>query len=295
MWRSLLPLLIAVLPAAELPLRPRWKAGDEFVVEVLRTREDSRRPQANGSSATPVTIRVLETSERGSLVEWTPGPTAFSKPEAAKDPVVGRSMEILKGLRFELILDADGNFAALRNEAPVVARMERVLDGILRPLASDPQLESTMRKALAPGNMVASAAREPQMYFAFGGIEIRKGFLGEAPIEPPNPFGGEPLKAVTRVTVTALDAVSVTATIATHYEPESLRAMTMSLFQQPGLSLPSAQLSEIPSIRMTDEMEGASDLALGIPSQLRVTRRVAMGTHLNRLDEWRMRLVKRPR
>jgi hypothetical protein len=294
LWRLLL-LSAGVAVAAEPALRPRWRTGDEFTLEIVRTREDSRRPQANGTSATLVALRVLETGLRGSVVEWTPGPTGFSNPEAAKNPLVARSMDALKGLRFELVLNEDGNYTGVRNEAEVTAKLGKVLGEMLPATGSShPQLESAMRQALAPAALTASATKEAQMYFVFGGIELRRGFLAEAPIEPPSPLGGEPLKAVTRIAVTALDANSVTSTITTRYEPESLRSMTYAFLQQAGVKMPAAQWNDVPPIRMTDDTEATSDLALGLAIRLRVVRRIAIDGQMNRLDEWGMRLVKRP-
>ena len=57
MFRAILVYACAACGLAqEVTLLPRFKAGDRFRLELTRTREDSRRPQANGTGRTPVDV-----------------------------------------------------------------------------------------------------------------------------------------------------------------------------------------------------------------------------------------------
>ena len=294
MTRALIFLCISLLAAAEPALRPHWKAGDSFVVEMTRSREDSRNPKMAGSSTTPVTIKVLETGEQGSVVDWVPGETKLSNPEAAKNPMVAKSMEAVKGLHLELTLDEDGTYTGLRNETQVAAQLEKMLKVMLSEMPSTPEVQTGIRQMLSPNVLIAAAAKDAQMYFSLGGVELRKGLELEAPVEVPSPFGGTDLKANIRTAVTRLEGNEVTVRISLRYDPASLAEMTQNLMKQAGAKMTAEQLASVPPMDLADETEGTAEIGLGLPVQMKVTRRVSMGSQMKRTDEWGFRLVKRP-
>jgi hypothetical protein len=288
-------ILCAVLVAAEDPtFRPLWKAGDEFTVEVVRKREDSRRPQANGFTTTIVSLRVLEAGKQGSVVDWTPGAVTFSNPEAARNPLVVRSMEALKGLHLELVLNEDGNYAGLRNESAVAAQLQKAMEAMLQESGNNQQLESIVRQLLNPKLLITSAAREAQMYFVFGGIVLKPGFEVELPMEQESPLGGAKLKSTVRFGLTKLSPSEAQAVMVTKHDAATLKAMTESLIQRAGTKPPEGEVAALPPIQLTDDSVGTLDLALGVASNLVTTRRVSLGDQLGRLDEWKFRLLKRP-
>lgn len=285
---------LAAFLGFEPSLKPRWRAGDEFTVEIIRKREDSRRPASNGTSTTRVRAKVLETEPARSVVDWVPGPTSFSNAAVAQNPILLKSADALKDVHLELILDEDGNYSGLRNESEVSAKLENMLRIMLSEWGSEPQVQNSIRQVLNPQVLLGSVTREAQMYFSLGGVELKQGFSVEAPVQYPNPLGSGVLKAVMRVAVSSFEASEVRARISTRFDAEVLRDMTLKLLQQAGGNASAAEIAKLPSLQVTDETEGAADPRIGLATQLSVTRATTMGPQLNRLDEWRFRLVDRP-
>lgn len=73
-WAAyLLPIVLCFGPATmngeEIEVTPHLRAGDEFSLRVVHTRENSSRPEQNAKATTTIAVRVLTATPEGSTLE----------------------------------------------------------------------------------------------------------------------------------------------------------------------------------------------------------------------------------
>jgi len=295
---ALLILLPAIVSAQDVEIRPRLTAGDEFRLEVTRVRQNTR-PPTNVTSRTPVTVRVISTAPDGTVLDWTPGDTAFGDPQVARDPVVATMARAVSGIRFRLMLNGDGEFTRLTNEAEVTPKLQAVLDAMLQliaqalPADERKTFDAALRRILSPAALLAGATTDAQIYFALNGAALAQDETVEAQIQAASPVGGGTIPAAFRVRMDSVTAQSASLSTTTTYDAAAVRSVTAALAQQVGKPIPPEELAKIPPIEMTDEGTYLFDRALGLMREVAINRRVA-GGGAQRFDRWVIRLVTAP-
>lgn len=293
-------LAIASLASAQdVSIAPKLRAGDSFQLDVIRIRENSAQPQQNGKSTTRVDVRVLSTSGEGSVIEWVPGATVFDNPQVALNPVIGFASQALRDIRFQLNLNADGELQGLANQAEIAPKLKTVVDAVVRDLAGRmPEDQQTafvnlMGQLMSADVLIASATRDAATYLGLNGVALAVGEAVEVDVEQPSPLGGGPLPATFRVRMESATADVASLKTTTTYEAAALVRLTESLAKQAGAAIPPEEFAKLPPIVMTDEGTFVFDRQRGLMREVKVNRRVAVGSN-RRLDAWEIRLV-RPR
>ena len=292
--------LFLLLLFQDVEIRPRLVAGDAFRLEIVRARENSQRPQGNGTSRTPVDVRVVSAGPQGVQLDWIPGPTTFDNPLVTQDPTVAAAARAMQQIQIRIVLNEDGEFAGVANEAQLSQQLQTVTNAVLKelmgaiPEAQRPQLESLMRQILAPPLLISSATREAQIYFGLNGAVLAPGETVEVPLDQPSPFGGGTLAATYRVRMDSSAPDSAALSTMMIYDPEGLQAMTAAFVKQMGATVPQSELAAMPAIRLTDEGKYSYDMQLGLMREVTVNRRIAAGP-VQRLDGWTIRLVSAPK
>ena len=282
--------------AQDISIIPTLRAGDSFQLEVIRIRENSAQPQQNGKSTTRVNVLVLSSSADGSIIEWVPGATVFDNPQVALNPLVGSAAQALRGIRFELNLNADGELKGLANQAEVAPRLKTVVDAVVRDLAAripEDQRKGfldVIRQVLSVDVLIASATRDAATYLGLNGAALAVGQAVVVDIEQPSPLGGDPLPAkfLVRMESATADVASLKTT--TTYDPAALMRLTQSFAKQTGAPIPPAELAKLPPMEMADEGTFVFDRKRGLMRQAKVNRRVVIGPN-RRLDAWEIRLI----
>jgi len=293
---------LLVLPllswAQELTLRPSLRVGDSFELELVRVREDSRRPQANGKSRTVVRVRVLEAGPKGFVLEWQQGATAFDNPEIVKNPIAAAAANAVKDMSIEAILGSDGEYVGLRNQAEVAGKLQSMLDGMLSSIGKqlqDPSqrqtVETLARRLMSPEFLLSAAASDVQTYFGLHGAVLVKGKSVETPIQQPSPLGSGTVPATFRVTLESLDAHQAYLSSDTAYDPRALAALTKQLAAQ---AAPGATSTLPSTVEMTDSGRYIYNRAFGLMNELAITRRIVAGEGATRVDGREIRLLTRP-
>ena len=289
----------ALLVAQEIHLRPRLSSGDEFRLEVIRSREDSNRPQATLSSRTPVDVRVVSADAKGFVVLWTPGPSEFEGAGADFDPTLGAASEIIGDQVFRIVLGPDGEFERVANEAELLPKLQAGVDLVIRasqkdmPAADAKRAEALVRQLLSPANLMAIATRDAQTYLSMYGAELAVGDAVEVPLSQPNPFGGEPLAAVLRVRMESASAESATISSAVVYDGDALKKMTVGIIAQAAVKPPPDEIAKF-KFEMSDNAKYVFDRKSGLFREVTNDRRITSGD-LRRLDRCVIRLVKEPK
>jgi hypothetical protein len=280
-------------------VNPTLRERDEFRLEVTRTRENSSRPQQNGTSRTVVDVAVIAATPQGFTVDWKPGETRFDNPQLAQDPLITAALGAVQNIQFRLTLNAEGEFIGLANEAEVAPRLQAVVDGIIQglaeriPPAQRDAFQDVIAQVLSPSVLIASATREPQIYFGLYGIAQAQGETMEVDVQLPNPFGTGNLPAKLRIHMQTVTPDSVSLQTTATYDAAALQRMSQALAQQLGVPITPEQLAQLPPIQVNDEGTYLFDRTIGLMKEVLVERRISVG-NMNRFDSWRIVLLSPP-
>jgi hypothetical protein len=282
----------------DIQIRPRFVAGDEFRLEVTRVREDAARPQSSYSGRSPVDVRVVSAGADGFVLDWKPGAAVIDNPQLASDPALRLAGRILGNAQFRIVLNADGEFVRVANEAELKPKLEAIVDAMLRSLqagmaeAERKKMDDFFRQVLSPANLIAIATRDAQTYVGLNGLALALGDTLELTIEQPTAFGGT-VPAVFRARMESATPETATITTTTTFDPDALKKMTMAIVEQVGGKGSPDELATF-RIEMSDDGKFVFDRKLGLMREVTVNRRGVSGG-VKRLDRWVIRLVSEPK
>lgn len=160
--------------AQDVHITPKWKQGDVLRLEYLRTREDARRPESNGTSKTPVDVTILSADAKGFTVRWMSGKTEFPAGMQVLENVLrihDKAMEVFVDIQ----LSAEGEFVSVLNAKEVSARMGELVAVMTKDLEQDEQGKALIRQVLNPDLLLASASSDAQTYFGMYGVALKPG------------------------------------------------------------------------------------------------------------------------
>jgi hypothetical protein len=299
-----LAVTLSVVPglalAQDVTIAPKLAIGDEFRLALVRTRDNSAQPQQNSTSRTVISVRVTSAGADGYVLDWVPGETVVDNHQLAQNPVVMAAVEAVRGLRFRLTLNADGELTGLANQDEILPKLKSMMDTIVQQiLAGIPDDERTamvsfMNQVLSPEVLVSSATREAGIYFGLNGVSLASGEVAEIELQQPSPFGGGVIPGIFRVRMDSITTNSVSLTTETTYDSTALLRLTESLIKQAGKPIPPSELAKVPPIDMNDDGTFVFDRTVGLMREVTMIRRVVAGTN-QRLDRWEMRLLDGPK
>jgi hypothetical protein len=229
-----------------------------------------------------------------------PGATTFDNPLLAQDPTMSAAARAVQEIQFRIMLNADGEFTGLANEAQVSRQLQAMTGAMMKelagtlPAAQRSQFESMMQQFLSPALLISSATRDAQIYFALNGAGLAPGDALEVPLDQPSPFGGGTLAATYRVRMDSSTPDTARLSTTMVYDPEGLRALTAVLAKQSGGAVPQDELAAMPPLQLTDVGSYSYDRRLGIMREATLNRRVTAGP-MQRLDGWSIRLISAPK
>ena len=289
-----------VAAAQDVTIEPRLRAADTFRLEIVRIRENSQRPEQNGRSTTPVDVRVVSITAAGTTLEWTQGQTTFGNPQMAAEPLVAAAAKAVVGMRLRIILNADGEYSGLANQAEVVDALRKATNALVQgilpklPVEQRKTFSKMLGQVMSPAALLASATREAEMYFGLNAVSLAAGEAAEGQIDQPNPLGNGVIPTVFRVTMESATADSAHLRTTTTYSPAALKQMTAALAAQSGKPLSEKELAQLPPLEVADAGRYAFDRAIGLMREVVVSRRVS-AEGVRRLDGWEIRLTEAPR
>lgn len=299
---SLLCLCVALATtifAREVQIRPRLLPGEDFELEVTKSRTDTANPKANYTSRTPVTVRVVAVGPAAVVIDWMPGATTVTGAVAA-DPVMQTASRILGNVMLRISLEPDGTYRKLINQTEVVAKLREAVDYIMAEAqrgmkpADAERADALLRAVFTPANLANMATRDPQTYVAMYGAELDVATTVEQPLEQANPFGGEPLAATLRVRLDSASEQSAQMSSTIKYESEALTKMATALLAKGPGRMPSAgELAKF-KLNMTDESSYVFDRNFGLFRDVTTTRKVS-AEGLQRVDRSTIKLTREPK
>ena len=303
MRRAMAEALIAMncaclLAAQTLTVQPAFTAGETLQLELKKTREDSRAPRSY-VAVTPVAARVLSTDASGTVVDWVPGKTEVSDPALLENPMLKAAMDVLEGLHLEILLDPNGAFHHLRNEADVVKNLTEATAVMGRELAKTipndarrKQFTEMFETVASPEVLIASASREAALYFGVNGAVLEEAKPVKETVEMINPLGGGVIKGEMEMRVASRNALLGQASVeVTHsYDPALMTQMLKELAKHAGAQVPAD--ANVPQIRFTDKATYLIDTRSGHVRSVSHVRTIEGGPGMKRVDTTSVRLVR---
>jgi hypothetical protein len=287
--------------AQELVIVPKLRVGDEFHLQVTRTRQNAARPEQNGKTTTAVSVTVVAASTEGTTIDWVPGETTFSDGRTAQDPVIQLASKAMEGFRLRISLDNEGAFAGLANEAEVKPKLQAMLDVIVGeaikqvPEAERQSFQGLITQMLSPAVLIAAATNDAQTYFSLNGVVIDVGEQLEAALEQPNPLGGGTLPAKFRIKAESATPESAVLVTSTTYDQAAFLSLIKQIAEKAGKALTADEIAKLPAVEIADDGRFVVDRGTGLMREVAAKRRVSGGTMLQRFDGWDIRLVQGPK
>jgi hypothetical protein len=285
--------------AQDVTITPTLRAGDQFRLALVRSRENSVQPQQNGGSKTVINIRVLSAAPEGYVLEWAMGETVLDNSQLAQNPILAAALQAARDLRVHLVLNAEGELTDVANRDEIVTKANSMLEAIVRELSarlSNEQraaMQGLVGQVLSPDLLIAGATHEASIYFGLNGVSLAAGEVAEIAIDQPSPFGGSVIPGTFRVRMESVTADSASLTTASTYDRTALSRVTEALVKQAGAPIPADGLANLPPMDMTDEGTYLFDRSLGLMREVIVSRQLAVGNN-RRVDRWEIRLLDGP-
>src|SRR5688572_17498568 len=166
----------------------------------------------NVRSQTLVDIHVIRSGPDGFTLEWVPGRTVFDNPLVLQEPGFAAAALAVQDIRFRILLNADGEYIGLANEAEITPKLQAAVNTIVQeaarnlPAAQRQAFQNTVRQVLSPAVLAASATQDVQTYFGLNGAALAPGEEVVVPLEEPNPLGGGFITSRFRVRVDSATA-----------------------------------------------------------------------------------------
>jgi hypothetical protein len=300
MLRTLLALVLTTqVVSQEILIKPRLAAGDEFTLEVTRSREDAGKPDNNFTTRTPVTVKVLSANKNGFVIDWRPGMARMEGPGARIDPAFAMAANLVGDASVKFVLGPDGEIEGVENEAELTPKFERLIDVATREGSKNMSAEEAqrfqffMKQMLSPTVLLSLVSRDAETYLSLHGVALAPGESAEGKLEQPNPFGGRPIPAVFKVRMTKATPDAAMLETATTFDADTLLQVTMQLLEQ-GAGKPAPE--EVAKARMdlSDEGTVRFDRKVGLISEVTNTRAIAFGP-AKRTERWVIKLVTPPK
>jgi hypothetical protein len=263
--------------AEDLELLPKWNAGEIWKYEMKKSRQRIKGGKTimDVGTRTRVEIEVLQADEKGFVLRWTQGGTAFDNPEHAKNPVVRAMVDLVKDLKIELVVDKEGSLEGVRNWRDLKKKTFEILELMTAemtkagvPKATVDGIRGMVEPLVSSEESIALFfTREPGLLLVPLGHVYSPGKTIPFIDEVPNPFGGDSFPTKSVIKLERIEAGTGNATIRMKQtlDPAQLNRIlekTMNdLARRVGKPVPPGQ--ELPEFNMEDEAEFAVEPKTG--------------------------------
>lgn len=275
--------------------------GQVFTWEwkIVRSTETEGKPKQLGESATPVTLRVLDRTKDGYLLEIQNGRTVFDptlQQSMAGDPAMAELLKFLETLKVQFLVTKDGEIGDIVNFDDVKAAGRKIIDTGAQNGVGDRAVLLRMFEQLAGSkdSLSALVLKDTGLMFYGTNIDPRMKEPIDFETELPNVFGGRPLKATGRLTLKRIDRKNKTAEfqVAQEVDKDSFIQMMKDLAAKTGKAPPKDTFENMMrggSIR--DAINVAINLDSGLATHAKRVRTSVFGNTV-RVDQVEITLQK---
>lgn len=277
----LVPYLVG---AAEITVRPQWNAGDRFLFEQVKTRQEAGRPEASGTSRTPVHLEVLSASEKGYQVRWRYGKTQL--PAGRELPAaLARAEELMLDLALEVELSPLGEYRKVLNEAQVGAKMGEVFRTVAASLGPDAPEIPLLKQMLQAQPFLNTALSDLQSYCSMYGITLRE--QEKVRLTRTQSFALQPGRMLQVQVYAGLGREgeeSYTFGSDTEYDIQQLEDRMRELLLNNGVRI--QDRAQMPQLFLSEKGEYTFDRKRGLLSRVLVVRQTTIAPGLDRTERY---------
>jgi hypothetical protein len=210
--------LAAPATACAATIRLALDKGQAFTFEwtIFRSIETAGKPKQSNESTTPVTLRVLDRTRDGYLLEIQNGRTVFDprlRDAVAGDPAMAELLKFLETLKVRFVVTRDGEIGDVVNFEDVKAAVQKIIETAARDGVADrAMLEKAFAQITASKEALkALALKDAELMFYGTNADPRMAKPMAFETELPNVFGGTPLKAAGQLSLKGIDQKNGTA------------------------------------------------------------------------------------
>ncbi len=243
-------LLAAAHLSQDVAILPRWKQGDKIRLDFAKTKEDSRRPEGNGTSHTPVELEILSADAKGFRVRWRNGATRF--PEgAAVPPILQQLMEKSIAIYTDLQLSPEGEFQAIVNEEEVSRQVTELMHEIVQSMKPDAQFQEIMKRVMTPELILQAATADAKTYFSPFGVAMKPKEKVKVDTKLDFPLApGQTLAATYEMEFVSLQGDLAEFHSVTRFDEAALRQATLDFFAK--VSNQAVDAAKVPHLQVKD-------------------------------------------
>ncbi|HEX7903558.1 MAG TPA: hypothetical protein VF487_06745 [Chitinophagaceae bacterium] len=256
-----------------------WSKGEEKVIEIVRTKKTSRsgKPAPPFNFSYEAHVSILDSSKEGYTIKWVFHLTDKFKEE---NPLLAMSMPVYEGLKMIFTTTSVGSFKELINWQEVKDAYTSMMEQSIPKNISDSTRiiinksnELFNSRAMVEGALI----KEIQLYYApYGGEFTSQGI--KVGTSMGNPFGGEPMPAITVQLLVESNADSYTAFFSQELDSTGMDIMMKSMLKKFDIPLDSFKENEknmLSSFQMKDSNQYKLQKSTGWISEL-TNERTAM-------------------
>ncbi|MBI5260971.1 MAG: hypothetical protein HY852_04030 [Bradyrhizobium sp.] len=307
---SILTCLIAVLGltiglafstyARAATLRLTLEKGQVYTWEwkIFRSTETGGKPKQSHESSTPVSLRVLDRTRNGYLLELQNGRTVFDPKLqlTMADPAMAELLKFLETLKVRFLVTRDGEVEEVVNFKDVKEAAGKVVDAAAPTGAPDRAVLLRIIEQLTGSKESLKVLALRDVGLMFYGTNVDPGMKEPADYETelPNVFGGRPLKATGQLTLKAADRKSKTAEfeVEQKVDNDSFLRMMKDLGTKVGKQAPKGVLEDMmKNASIRDNINVTVDLDSGLAIHAKRVR-TSMIANTVKIDQVELTLQK---
>ncbi|MCA8979125.1 MAG: hypothetical protein H6831_05925 [Planctomycetes bacterium] len=270
----------------QISLRPSWEVGDSYRLEFTKTRARSqgKREGEEMGTVTPVDVLVHGADDEGYSVRWKLGQAEFVGIDPEEMGPVADLAAMFQGVELDMHTNALGVPDKLLNEEQVRKHVNELFDRIEELALADGAPPALIKQMLNPARGMVEGEllsgfllREPGLFYFPCGLQLNVGEAVESEELIPNPFGGDPLPATSRLLLESLDTENGRAVVRHRLElgqgeetERILRETFTRIAKQMGGPAPRPE--SLPEMLIVDETEYDVDVATGLPRSMSYAR-----------------------
>lgn len=293
---SVVAAILAVLVGQQIDVRPRFRVGDEFQLEITNAVEDSRPSQARVAVRNRVDMRVTSAGPAGYELEWRS--TALDAPSEPETLDPGQvASRIGSSVAFGLRLTPEGELAGVMRQDELVRTLEAAREQAIkealdrRPTVDRAGAEGLLRQLLAPAALIGVALRDAVHYTGIYGQRLSLGEPIERADESVTPFDSKPVPVRMRFSLLSLTDTEAVLEGAGQYDAKALRSAIDRFLAATGRQS-GAEALLAGGIELSESTRYVYDRRSGVMREVVHERRISYG-EARRVERWTARLVEK--
>ena len=252
---------LAIVPAQNVEIRPRFVAGDEFTLAITRSVGERFEKTLSDplveheySINLSAQVRVVSSGPEGTVLQWHPRTATLKGTAVGLDARMAAAVLATTGLDFLLSLDANGQYRRITNVADLTSSLERARATARAQVISAGASASDASgvDALTPPQMASTVGDMAEVFTGLYGLARPVGQELEIPATFPG-LGAQGVPGIRRIRILSANDSTVEASMTLALDQAALRKV-----------LPGAAEQAFQGIDLTETARYVFDRSVGL-------------------------------